>query len=87
MPRRGGWRAWGAVRDEFERALAAEQGSAGTLAWKNDTDMRCCCRTSVVRHHDCSRVGWLSHDQQHGIQPEMGPGVQLFIPILFVEAR
>jgi hypothetical protein len=28
VPRRGGWRAWGAVRADFERALAAPVGPA-----------------------------------------------------------
>jgi len=30
VPRRGGWRAWGAVRGDFERGLAAQQSPAVT---------------------------------------------------------
>ena len=31
MPCAGGWRAWGAVRGEFERQLAAQEGAAVAL--------------------------------------------------------
>ena len=32
VPRRGGWRAWGAVRADFERALAGAAGPAVAAA-------------------------------------------------------
>jgi hypothetical protein len=38
VPRRGGWRAWGAVRGEFERRLA-EQGTAAVAA-RVDSEVR-----------------------------------------------
>jgi hypothetical protein len=31
VPRAGGWRAWGTVRDEFERQLAEQESAAAAL--------------------------------------------------------
>ena len=39
VPRRGGWRAWGAVRGTFEHRLA-EQGSDVVLAPRIDRELR-----------------------------------------------
>jgi hypothetical protein len=39
IPRRGGWRAWGAVTGEFERALAA-QAAKSVIAPRIDSESR-----------------------------------------------
>jgi hypothetical protein len=38
VPRRGGWRAWGPVRGEFERRLADQQSAA--VAARVDSEVR-----------------------------------------------
>jgi hypothetical protein len=40
VPRRGGWRAWGAVRGTFEHRLT-EQASDVVLAPRIDRELRC----------------------------------------------
>ena len=39
VPRRGGWRAWGAVSGEFERRLGEQEGEAVTAA-RVDSEVR-----------------------------------------------
>jgi len=39
VPRTGGWRAWGAIRGEFERRLA-DQESAAVMAARVDSEVR-----------------------------------------------
>jgi hypothetical protein len=39
VPRRGGWRAWGTLRVEFERRLAGQQGAAVITA-RVDSEVR-----------------------------------------------
>jgi hypothetical protein len=39
VPRRGGWRAWGSVRGEFERCLGERQGVA-VIGARDDFEVR-----------------------------------------------
>ena len=39
VPRRGGWRAWGTLRVEFERRLAGQQGAA-VISARVDSEVR-----------------------------------------------